>query len=477
MKKIVYLYWLIPLVLLVFQIILTLNSFNQLRYEEVANSVRNPYWLTHRTVYGGASSNVGWDGFLTIVYSIFGFSLFAGKYIRVIFQLISLLSLAAILKKYLGEKLAVVPLITIGLSPTLTFYNTISSQYAIDLQYLPIVFFLLDSKIVFLRFLGWILAMIAWMAYPPFVMYLPSLLAFYLWKWKFRLKSLILSVAAFLSPLILAVIYIVNRQALFADPVKDSGIFRGGGGKFPPDGGAIDLNIKNLFSDLFGKGISYNFDLQLGEFSLIFPVLTLLAVLVFGVISYRKYSKWKFLILSIWAVFVFNFIIYTFFQDLTGMPGVRRATGMLAAFYIFFTLDWYFVLTKKINSVFKWVSIVVLLLLPIHHLIVYPVNLSHLSDPTILRDATGFFELVNTPEESFKTFVEKLQKEDVYLKCQMVTGGQTVNNCRYAEMYAALLGSCLWNHLSCHKIYGYDWNSEEYVLLENRLWDENIFEP
>ncbi len=112
-------YWFLPLLLWLFQLIFTLNSLTQIRYEEVANSVRNPYWLSQRNVYGGASSNVGGEGALAIIYSVFGFSLFA---------------LAALLKKYLGEKLAIIPLIVIGLSPTMLFFNTLASHYTLDIS-------------------------------------------------------------------------------------------------------------------------------------------------------------------------------------------------------------------------------------------------------------------------------------------------------------------------------------------------------
>ncbi len=515
-RKISYLYWLIPLGLLALQIVMTLQSFNQIRYEEVANSVRNPFWLTQRTVYGGASSNVGWEGVLTILYAFFGFSLFMGKYFHVFLALCSLFSLAAILKKYLGEKLAIIPLITIGLSPTLLYFNTIASNYGIDLQYLPIVLFLLDTRFRFLRMLGAFVAMVAWMSYPPFMFYLPVLFILSLRK-KIATsltaprndnKWFAMTMVGFLLPLIFVLFYITNTQALINDPVKGSGIFRGGGGIFPPPEGTIDINIKNLLADLFAKGISYNFDLQMGEFSLVFPIVVLLGVLIFGIVAYRKFPKWKFLILGVWVVFLFNFIVYVFFQDLTGMPGIRRGTGMLAAFYVFFALGWYYLNTRSTHVVIpaktgiqedsgvarlprmtkrlpsnvsndKWrlVGMVILLLLPLHHLIVYPINLSHIPDPTIWQDATGFFQVAKTPVASLATFVQKVQKQDVYLKCQMMSGGQTVNNCRYGEMYTAIIGSCLWNHLSCHSVYGYDWNSEKYILLKNTLWDNNVLEP
>lgn len=460
------------------QVLFTVNSFSQIHYEEVANSVRNPFWLSQRTVYGGASSNIGWDGLLAIGYSLFGFSLFAGKYLRLVLQLISLFSLAALLKKYLGAKLATVPLLVIGLSPTLLFFNTLSAQYAVDLSFLPIVLYLLTSKVKLLRIFSWTVSMVAWMAFPPFIFYLPALGAIYLKKGLKISRELFFSILAFLFPLVAAFMYVENKQSLFYDSGKgNSGIFRGGGGQFPPGPGAIDLNLKNLFSDLFSKGVSYNFEAYKGEFSFVFPILVLILCLVLGVILLKQ-PKTRFIAFWAWTTFILNFLVYTFLQDLTGFPGIRRATPMLAVFYVFFSMGWYYLTKLKIqNSKLKVAGMGILSLLLIHHLIVYPVNLAHLKDPSPVKDATGFFETAATPQQSLKLFVQKAQKEDVYLKCQMMAAGELVNICRYGEMFAAIAGSCLWNNLSCKNIYGYDWNTNQYVFLTTKLWDDNTFEP
>ena len=44
-------YWSIPMVLMLTQAIFTFKSLNQIRYEELAESVRNAFWLEHHTIY------------------------------------------------------------------------------------------------------------------------------------------------------------------------------------------------------------------------------------------------------------------------------------------------------------------------------------------------------------------------------------------------------------------------------------------
>src|SRR3989344_5622438 len=104
------LYLLIPLSLFILQAILTFNSFGQIRYEELAESVRNPFWLSGRSIYDGVSSNVGWYGTNLIIYNIFGFDLHSAKYFRLFLSLVSLFCLGNILKRYLGKKMAILPL-------------------------------------------------------------------------------------------------------------------------------------------------------------------------------------------------------------------------------------------------------------------------------------------------------------------------------------------------------------------------------
>jgi len=178
-KLIAILYFSIPFVLFLFQYTLTSSSVNQIRYEEIAESIRNVFWFNKGLIYDGVSSNVGWYAILSGVYYFFGFSLFTAKFFRLFLYLFSILSLAILLKKYSSYKKAFLPLITIGLSPTFLYLNTLQAQFGFDLQVLPIITLLIDSiklnhklKAFVLQFTAWFFSALAIMSYPTFFYYL-----------------------------------------------------------------------------------------------------------------------------------------------------------------------------------------------------------------------------------------------------------------------------------------------------------------
>ncbi len=138
------LYWGVVLFLFFVQLLYALNSQSQIRYEELAESVRNPYWIQNRLVYDGISSNIGWYATLTILYNIFGFSLFIAKFYRLVFHLVSLVCLALVIKKLIPVKKSWLSLLAIGLSPTFLYFNTLQTSYGLDLQYLPICLYLIE---------------------------------------------------------------------------------------------------------------------------------------------------------------------------------------------------------------------------------------------------------------------------------------------------------------------------------------------
>src|SRR3990167_8315260 len=190
-KNISLVYWFIPVGLFLFQLVLTLRSMNQIRFEELMESVTSVYWFAHRSVFYGAYTNVGWYAILLFIYKLFGFTLFTAKYYRLILHLVALFSLAALLRKYLGEKKALIPLIVIALSPTVLFFNTLQATFGTDLQYFPILLYWVD-RFTFKKtlmegakqFFAGAFAMIALMSYPTFVYFLPVLFLFYFIKAK-----------------------------------------------------------------------------------------------------------------------------------------------------------------------------------------------------------------------------------------------------------------------------------------------------
>lgn len=484
-------YWFCPLLLFLLQLIYTQNSFTQIRYEELAESVRNVYWFQNHTIYDGVSTNIGWQIVLLFVYNIFGFTLNTAKYVRLAIQLVSLFCLAAVLKKYLGEKKAWIPLIIIGLSPTLLFYNSLS-VYGFELQYFPIIIYLITSlnikkKKQFLlkeMCLG-IISMIAAMTYPSFIFYLPSAFLLYIWILLKQLKNephknisvllinLFFTLFFFLLPLVLAFLFLKDRSMLFYDPIAKSGIFRGAG-KMHPDINVFFQNIKNLLTDLFVSGISYYYEVYKPDFSDIYPIFTILFVIVISAVLFFKVKRYRFILTLVWISLLINLIVANNTYDPNTILGMRRNTGILVAIYVLIIVVWDFInRIRWTNQSLKIILISVLLLIPLHHIIVYPINYAHLTDLSPYRSGL-WFSIGSTPENSVSMLVQNNTKQDLKLACKDNEGN--VAYCRYPEIYASVAGSCLWNRQTCKNILGYDNKTKTFVPLSIDLWEKYYWE-
>lgn len=488
MKK-AYWFWTLPVLIILLQYIFTINSISQIRYEELAESVRNVYWLEKGLIYDGVSSNVGWYGTILFVYKTFGFSLFGAKFFRLFLSLISLICLAAICKRHLNIKAAAVSLIAIGLSPTLLYFNTLQAQFGIDVQYIFIILFLLSTLSfnqvgisIFKQFLAWSLAMIAWMSYPTFAFYLPALGIFYLWQLFRQVKikeiniiaiNFLFSLAGFVLPLFLAFTYIKNSNFLIFDPNNKSGIFRGAG-SINPDLGLFFNNISRLFNDLFIQSGSYYFEIKSVEFSQIYPVLAVVTVLSVGIILAVKNSKVRLPAILTWITLLLTFFIANFTSDPTTGAGLRRNTPILTSFYALYGLTWFYLLGHKWQGIqMRNILMAALLLLPLHHILVIPANLFNLSTPSPY-EYSHIFKAAGNPEKSFQLLVQNLQREDLKLACKDPDGDLVT--CRYVEGYASVAGACLWNNLSCREILGYDDKTSRFIPLTTKLWEDYYFE-
>lgn len=481
--------WILPIILFFFQFIYTVNSSGQIRYEELAESVRNVYWLEKHTVYDGVSSNVGWYGSLLIIYKTIGFSLHAAKFFRLFLALISLFCLAAVMKKYLGERLTWLPLLAIGLSPTLLFFNTLQTSYGLDLQYFPIGLYLilslnfshLWSTLIRLFLLGSI-CMIAWMSYPTFIYYLPVLGLIFLhklWLSKQNAKKYIqilgtaVVIISFFLPLILAYFYVKDPNLLIYDPKTQGGIFRGAG-IFYLDLNNFLFNFNRTLGDIFGVADSYYFEVSTTDFSLIFPTLALLLTFIASIVLFVKEKKYRLIIGLAYFLLLSSLILSNLTFDPSGRPGIRRSTAVLTAVYSLFTLAWYhFHSLKEISNSTKKIIVVILLLLPVHHIVSYPINLLSLNTPSRYQ-YSHIFGLAQTPEKALNLYMEDSLKDNVKLGCQDQNGNLVF--CRYAEGFAAIAGSCLWNSLSCHQVEGYDPQTKQFIPLKTDLWETYYWE-
>lgn len=483
-----YSYWLFLLGLFFLQALYTFNSMGQIRYEELAESVRNVFWLQNRLIYDGVSSNIGWYGTLLVIYNFFGFSLHTAKFFRLFLQFISIICLAAILKKFLGTKNSIIPLLTIALSPTLLYFNTLQAQFGIDLQYLPICLYLimeLDRRkkysLLAKQFLLGVIGMIALMSYPTFIFLIPALTVFYLYKMKqlFRgelilfLRNILITILSALLPLVSFFFIIENRQLLIYDQTIKAGLFRGAGILYF-DFRTLIFNFSHLLSDLFVQANSYYYELATAEFSQIYPIISIITILTISIIFSVYKTKYRIILLVLAVTFIFNILVSGFTFDPSGRPGIRRNTASLAVFYSLFTLTWYFIHSIKWESAsLKGVVLIVLLFVPIHHLLAYPLNLSNLSKPSLYQ-YLHIFNFDQAPQKTLELLVQKVKTEDLKLGCQK--DGEGLSYCRYSEIYPAVAGFCRWNNLQCQKVLGYDEKQGIFIPLSPRLWEEYYFE-
>ncbi|MBI2017795.1 hypothetical protein HYS92_01970 [Candidatus Daviesbacteria bacterium] len=466
-------FWTLPILLFVAQLLFTLNSQNQIRYEDAGESIRDVFWLQKGLVYDGVSTNVGWYGTLLILYNLIGFDIFSAKFYRLFLHFFALISLAVLLKKYLGEARAIVPLLVIGLSPTWLYLEILQTPIGIDFSYILIsLFFIIRGPV----FLGWIIVMIAWMSYPTFIFYLPALVFLHLRFFHFRGVAAIFhlgSVLSFLTPLVLAFLFIKNRSLLIFDPQLGSGIFRGAG-SLQLNSDNFSASLAGVFQDLFLNANSYVFELKSVEFSLVFPILSVCTI--FGVIFYalKKDRSRVFPILILLGTLLLGLILPSLTFDPSGQPGIRRATIVLSSIYGLFVLSWYFVANfKPFNTRTRQVLFAILGLLLLHHLIVYPINLIGLKEESRYKEIL-WLNAGGDPRQALKDLVLEVQNRGLDLECKDSSGN--LLPCRYSEVYAAVAGSCEWNHLSCYPIKGWDLATDKFILLDVNLWKDYYFE-
>ena len=271
---------LVPLLLGV-QIYWTLTSAHQIRMEELAESVRNVYWLEYGRIYDGISSNVGWYATEMLTYRLFGFEIYAAKGLRLALHALCLICAALLLHRWVGSAGAVPVLLALGLSPTLLHFNTMQTSYGTDLQYAPICLLLLLS----VRFqprpadlargvMGWALCCWACMSYPAFLFYMPALVLLHLWRWrgaasrlhrKWQGGHLAAGVAGLLLPLVVTLLLVEHPGTLIHDPLTGAGLFRGGG-KLTADAGLVMGALGATLRDLLWQGDSYYFGLPKPDF-------------------------------------------------------------------------------------------------------------------------------------------------------------------------------------------------------------------
>jgi hypothetical protein len=150
-------------------------------------------------------------------------------------------------------------------------------------------------------------------------------------------------------------------------------------------------------------------------------------------------------------------------------PGIRRFLGALIGFYSLYTYIWHLLPRLKITSSTRHIASLILLILPIHHLVVLPLNLSKLRQPSP-NQALPWFPPTQNPQTILDAYVSQVQTTRLKLQC--LANNNTPTDCRYPEIYAAISASCLFNHLNCQPIEAYSLKDQQFHPLDTTLWQQ-----
>jgi hypothetical protein len=457
--------------------LLVLEQAPQIRYEELNEAVRGPFWLEHRSVFDGASTNVGWYGLLILVYRVFGFGLSTARWARVALLALGLIALSALLHRHLRRGPALAAMLATALSPTLLFLNRITTSYGTDLVILPFCLLLLDAlwrwrdggrgalRDVTVVALGAV-AMFGAMTYPAMVIALPFLAAWTLAAFRpgARLRAALLGTGGFLLPLLLATFGMREPRSLYWDPVDGAGIFRGGAGGWVSEGATIAKNLGTLGDDLFRRGSSYYFELRAVEFGGWLGLVSFAAVVVLSVLAAWKVRAARPVVGTAAAAAVLATVSTSV---AAGPPGLRRATTIVAAFYLLVATLWVLLPRLASRRSARLAIAGLLLLLPVHHLFAYADHLRQSRAPIWGRERV-WFAVARTLEQSLEHWVSHTAQRQP-LDCRgLRTPGKQV--CGYDYIYAAIGGFRLWNGEPPIEIRAIDPRTGEAVVLSPSDW-------
>jgi hypothetical protein len=281
---------------------------------------------------------------------------------------------------------------------------------------------------------------------------------------------LVVASAGLIAPFLWALLWLKQPGLLLYDPITRHGIFRGGGGfQFQLNSFIQAMRISR--EDLFILGNSYHFQLPIAEFG------GWLGLIGFGgvlfVILRAMFAKpYRLPIIGLWVVLIAGFVLPCMAG---GPPGIRRCTAALVMFYALYFLCWKFLATEK--SIFprrQWTcAIILLLILPLHHLEALFGNWSAFSQP----NPWGVFWFDNKkdhPEKSFDQWLEFTRNGGV-LPLKVKDNQREIITSNFSSIYGALRGYRLWNHLPQVPIKGYDFKTHRIIELDHSLWDSYYF--
>jgi hypothetical protein len=474
-------YWLLPLGLAGVQWWVTTAGLHQIRYEELAEAVRSVWWLDQRFVYDGVYTNVGWYGLLLIVYKLFGFSIFTAKYVRLALHLAGLYAIAGVLRRAMSPGAAIVPLVLIGLSPTLLYFDSVQTSYAMDVSYAAICLWLIVSinfaspgRIDYGKaFAGGFIAMVAATSYPAFAFYVPSLAIVAVWLITRSGAPLLnratggfaaAELAGAVLPLIAIFLFVRNSQLLVFDPDTQAGLFRAGG-HLGFDPAILQRSLGTVLHDLFVQGRSYYYEVTRPDFSGWLAVPSL--AVVFGTIAYLVASKQVSVTIVVAALVLLATSLIVPNLSIEGEPGLRRCTGALAAWFVLFAIAWRYYATAPRRPLWRNAGLALCLMLPLDHALKLPSLVDDEASKSVFRN-NDWFVAPNGPPDAVDHFVDLINHGEM-LSCPFDADGQ-VTPCRYQEIYPTLAGYRKWNGLPIVDIQARDWRTGRDLVLTPYLW-------
>jgi hypothetical protein len=273
--------------------------------------------------------------------------------------------------------------------------------------------------------------------------------------WSCYLASLFAGAVAFVLPLVVFAICLRDPSILF------QGAFRGGSSGLSLNPTFVLTNLGRTFREFFERGESYYFiDLPQVEFSGNLAALSVALTIITSVLVVRV-RKIRLLLGLAWLTLLATLLISA---TATRLPGLRRQTPALGAFYVLYALAWYQLGLCRRRALLVRILSLALLIVPIHHLFALPENAT-----SGRRDR--FIPVGNQPTIYLRELTAKATKEEVQLRCP----SPSQFKCRYPEVFAAVAGACAWNHLRCHPVQGYDPKAGAFVPLSTALWETNYF--
>ena len=481
-------FWTAVFLLFCVQLIYAGRSSVQFRSEEPSESIRNVYWLDHHKIYDGISSNIGYYGLLLIVYKTLGFSVHTAKYVRAALHLVSLVCLACLLRRMMGLRRGLVPLLAIGLSPTLLYFNVVQTSYGMDLQYFPICLLLIacnrfgrDPLSLLLSASAGAVAMIACMSFPTFTLYVPILWVLSAARYAARSRSQLgvrrgalphvaCHLVGFAAPLVLGLLWLEQPGMLLYDPntPDGNGIFRGGG-QVVWEMSNFLTGLKVALQDIFLVGRSYHFEVLRPDFCCPVGIAVFLLIVVASIWLMTQEAESRKSMSLWWALALISLIIPCLSG---GGPGLRRCTGMLTGLYALYVLIWgRLSLPRARRSWVNWAGVGLCLLLPVHHVWALLGNYQTVTEPT-LWPADLWYRAESTPRQSVNHLLE-FTEEGMPLVIATRDGEAVFVRC--SNIFATLAGWRRWNGVPQRPLTCFDYKTGELVEMRMELWDTYHF--